>query len=460
MRFKTAHANKEQIQATIEWMKHHQIDEVECLLADITGIMRGKILPSEKFINGLQQGAIRMPEGVFSQTVTGDFVPESMVISEAGHDMLMIPDLSTLSKIPWYENDQSAQVICDALDMQGRDITYAPRSVLKNILALYHQQGWKPVVAPELEFYLVKRNIDPDLPLETPEGLSGRSEAGRQAYGIEAANDYDPVIEDIYHYSEDCNIDIDAMAHEGGTAQLEMNFNHGNALNLADQVFLFKRIVRKAAFKHQIYATFMAKPHEKEPGSSMHIHQSIIDIETQTNIFSTPKGRDSAALKSYIAGLQRYVGRCMPLFAANANSYRRIKPYTDAPINVHWGHDNRTVGLRVPMSDAHSRRVENRIPGADCNPYLAMAGTLACGYIGLTQKLRPSREITGDAYRLTFNLPRSQHEALYKLAHCKPLKQILGEDFIRLLIEVKNYEYDLFNRVISSWEREYLLLNV
>ncbi|MEM7071969.1 MAG: glutamine synthetase family protein, partial [Pseudomonadota bacterium] len=289
---------------------------------------------------------------------------------------------------------------------------------------------------------------------------TGRREAGRQAYGIEAANDHDPVIEDIYRYAESCGIDIDTVAHEGGAAQIEMNFNHGDAIQLADQVFLFKRLVRKAAQNHNIFATFMAKPHQNQPGSAMHIHQSILHANLGHNIFVTGRNHDSAALKYYIAGLQRYIGACMPLFAAGANSYRRITPYSDAPINTHWGRDNRTAGLRVPHSEPQARRIENRVPGADCNPYLAMAGTLACGLLGLTQRLRPSHEITGDAYRLAFSLPRSQHEALSKLSHSKALKQILGEDFTKLLIEVKAFEHDLFNRVISSWERENLLLNV
>ncbi len=450
----------EDFEQASQWLKTYKIDEVECLVPDMTGIMRGKILPAEKFMNGLQNGDIRMPEVVFSQTVTGDFVPDDTIISDTNRDMLIVPDLATLTIVPWYDSNPTAQVICDGADMDGKLIEYAPRSVLKHILEQYSKHHWQPIVAPELEFYLIQKNLDPDLPLETPTGLSGRKEAGRQAYGIDAANDYDPVIDDIYRYSEACGIDIDAVAHEAGAAQLEMNFDHGNPLDLADQVFIFKRLVRKAALKHNMYATFMSRPHKNEPGSSMHIHQSILDANTKVNIFSTAKGKDSVALKAYIAGLQRYTSPCMPLFAANVNSYRRITPYSDAPINTHWGHDNRTVGLRVPHSTAQARRVENRVPGADCNPYLAMAGTLACGYLGMTQKLRPSHPITGDAYRLAFSLPRSQHEALSKLNHTKPLKQLLGEDFVRLLAQVKAYEYDLFNRVISSWEREYLLLNV
>jgi glutamine synthetase len=306
----------------------------------------------------------------------------------------------------------------------------------------------------------VKKNLDADYPLEPPIGLSGRQEAGRQAYGIEAANEFDPIVEDIYEFCDMSDIDVDTMAHESGAAQMEINFNHGDALELADQVFLFKRTVRQAAMRHGIYATFMAKPHQYQPGSSMHIHQSVIDIENGRNIFVTPTGRDSKKLLNYLGGLQKYIPAAMPLMAPNVNSYRRIAPYSDAPINVHWGVDNRTVGLRVPVSRPESRRVENRIAGADANPYLAIAATLACGLIGLKERLPARRAIEGDAYKLAFSLPRHIFDGLDRFTHAKPLIRLLGEDFVQLFTEVRYQEYDSYQQVISSWERENLLLNV
>lgn len=440
-----------------QWINDHKIEEVECVLSDMSGIMRGKILPSYKFLRERQ--GLRIPEAIFQQAVTGDFVKESEVIDDTNRDVNMLPIANTIRRVPWYD-DPTAQVICDAQYIDGQEVTFAPRYILKRVLELYRQKGWKPIIAPELEFYFVQKNIDPDLPLQTPVGISGRQEAGRQAYGIEAANEFDRVIDLIYDYSEAMEIDVDTMAHEAGVAQMEINFNHGDPLELADQTFLFKRLVRKAAIKHDMYATFMAKPYKYEPGSAMHIHQSVIDIKSGKNIFATSTGKDSLWLKLYIGGLQKYISACMPLFASNVNSYRRISPYSDAPINVHWGHDNRTAGLRIPHSDGVARRLENRVPGADANPYLAIAGTLACGYLGMTEAIEAQREVQGDAYRLAFSLPKSLQEALSKLHHCRPLKEILGESFVKLFIEVKNFEYDLFNQVVSSWERENLLLNV
>ena len=170
-------------------------------------------------------------------------------------------------------------------------------------------------------------------------------------------------------------VDVDTLTHEGGSAQMEMNFNHGDALELADQALLFKRGVREAALRHNVYATFMAKPMQGEPGSSMHIHQSVVGNKSGRNLFATKAGKDTKLFLSHIAGLQRYLPAAMPLLAPNVNSYRRLIPESDAPINTHWGTDNRTVGFRVPISPASGRRVENRVAGADANPYLCLLYT-------------------------------------------------------------------------------------
>ena len=241
---------------------------------------------------------------------------------------------------------------------------------------------------------------------------------------------------------------------------MEINLLHGNPLDLADQAFLFKRTAREAALRHKMYATFMAKPHAKEPGSAMHIHQSIVDTKTRKNIFSSADGTPTPLFFSHIAGLQKYLPAAMSLFAPNVNSYRRISRFQLAPINVQWGYDNRTAGLRVPSSDPEARRVENRLAGADANPYLAIAASLACGYLGMIEGLQPSEPISGSAHDLPFSLPRSLDEAIRELRGCEPLVRILGEPFISAYTIVKEAEYEVFLQVISSWEREHLLLNV
>jgi glutamine synthetase len=317
------------------------------------------------------------------------------------------------------------------------------------------------VVAPELEFFLTKVNEDPDYPLVPPIGRSRRQETARQSFGIDAVNEFDPIFEDVYDWCEAQEIDIDTLLHEAGAAQMEINFNHGDALELADQAFLFKRTLRQAALKHGIYATFMAKPMEAEPGSSMHIHLSLYDVEGGQNLFAAPDGVGHTPLfLNFVGGLQEYLPAAMPLMAPNVNSYRRLRRHSTAPINVHWGLENRTVGLRVPASRPEAKRVENRLAGADANPYLAIAASLACGWLGITRALEPTEPIKGSAYRLAQTLPQQMPEAMRKLKHSPALKECLGEDFVEVLLAVKAAEHDAYQRVISSWEREHLLLNV
>ena len=441
-----------------KWLNERRITEVECLVPDMSGIARGKILPSSKFVRSQVDNSLRLPESIFTQTVTGEFV-DSDVTDPVEPDVILRPDPTTLSIVPWY-TEPTAQVVCDAFDRKGKPVPIAPRQVLRQVIDLYAARGWKALVAPELEFYLVAKNVDPDYPLQPPIGRSGRPETGRQSYGIDAVNEFDPIFEDIYKYCDVQGLDVDTLIHEGGTAQVEINFNHSEPLTMADQAFLFKRTVRQAALKHDMYATFMAKPHENEPGSSMHIHQSVMDMKTGKNIFASKDGAQSKLFLNHIGGLQRYLAAALSLCAPNVNSYRRLVPESDAPTNVHWAVDNRTVSLRVPSSDASNTRVENRVPGADANPYLAFAASLACGYLGMIERIKPSEPVTGSAYRYAHTLPISLDESLDKLNYTKALKQVLGEKFCEAYNDVKYEEMQNYRRVISSWEREYLLLNV
>jgi glutamine synthetase len=446
-----------------QWLRAREITEVECLVADLNGIARGKILPAAKFIRSLADDTLRLPEVVFVQTVTGEYPEVDGVTDPALRDVRMRPDPSSLRLVPWYQ-EPTAQVISDCHHHDGSPVTITSRHVLRRVLEAYHERGWQPVVAPELEFFLTKINEDPDYPLEPPIGRSRRPESARQSYGIEAVNEFDPIFEDVYDWCEAQAIDIDTLTHEAGAAQMEINFNHGDALELADQAFLFKRTLRQAALKHGIYATFMAKPMAAEPGSSMHIHQSVVDRATGRNLFAgeatDEDGGYSPLFLNHIAGMQKYLPAAMPLLAPNVNSYRRLRRHSDAPINLHWGWENRTVGLRVPDSSSAARRVENRVAGADANPYLAIAASLACGLLGMVDQMEPGKPIEGSAYRRAQTLPRHITVALDLLRRARPLRQLLGEEFVEALVMVKETEHEAYQRVISSWEREHLLLNV
>src|SRR3974390_2326897 len=439
-----------------QFCKDHGISEVEAIIPDMAGVARGKVVPAEKYI---EEEGMRLPESIFLQTVTGEYPEDESAISPSEIDIVLKADSRTIRVVPWAA-EPTAQVIHDCYYGDGRPVTMSPRYVLRRTLDLYAGHGWDPVIAPELEFFLAEPNIDSDYPLKPPVGRSGRPEIGRQSYSIAAVNEFDPLFDDVYAFCEAQEIEIDTLIHEAGAAQMEINLLHGNALNLADQAFMFKRTAREAALRHKMYATFMAKPHAKEPGSAMHIHQSVVDVKTRKNIFSNPDGTPSTLFFAHIGGLQKYLPAAMALFCANVNSYRRLTRYLSAPINVHWGYDNRTAGLRVPMSDAQARRVENRVGGADANPYIAIAASLACGYLGMVEGVQPSDPIVGSAHDLPFGLPRSLDEALRELRTCEPLVKLLGEAFVEAFTIVKQAEYEVFLQVISSWEREHLLLNV
>lgn len=441
------------------WLQSNGITEIEALVPDMTGNARGKILPASKYLNG--EGT-RLPEAIFIQTVTGDWPDDDAIdnlVHPADIDLYLKPDTQTVRMVPWVE-EPTAQIIHDCFDSEGNPHPLAPRNVLKRVLALYEKDGLQPIVAPELEFYLVQKNTDADFPLQPPVGRSGRAERARQSYSIDAVNEFDPLFEEMYDFCETMELDVDTLIHESGAAQMEINFEHADPLSRADQVFLFKRTIREVAMRHDVYATFLAKPMQHEPGSSMHIHQSLIDKATGKNVFTSGNNQHSETFKHYLGGLQTYTPDAMLFYAPNVNSYRRILFGDAAPNNTHWGTDNRTAGLRIPISADEATRVEARFAGSDVNPYLAIAASLACGYLGIKNKVEPTEPVYGDARELPSNLPKTLEHSLSRLQQPNELSEILGENFVRAYSAIKHKEYETFFQVISSWEREYLLLNV
>ena len=442
-------------EAARDYIGNRRVDEVECIIGDIAGVARGKAMPATKFA---KQTSYFLPNSIFLQTITGEWA-DNPFDAFTEPDMILEPDWSTATAAPWTA-DVTLQVIHDAKDQQGNLVPFSPRNVLRRIVDLYAAQGWRPVVAPEMEFFLTARNIDPNMPVIPPMGRSGRRAAGKQAYSMSAVDEYGKVIDDIYDYAEAQGLEIDGILQEGGAGQIELNLAHGDPVRLADDVFFFKRMIREAALRHDCFATFMAKPIAGEPGSAMHVHQSIVEQESGRNLFSQLDGTPSEAFYHYIGGLQRYIPAAMALVAPYVNSYRRLSRNTAAPINIEWGHDNRTVGIRSPIAVPQSRRLENRVIGADANPYVALAMTLACGYLGLKNKIAPKPEMKSDAYLSPYALPRTLGEALDWLRRESDLHEVLGREFITIYTEIKELEFEEFMKVISPWEREHLLLHV
>lgn len=441
-----------------EWMRNHRVDEVECVTPDLAGIARGKVMPAAKFI---RESSIRLPVSTFISTITGGYPdPERNIIQyDVDSDVILSPDISTARAVPW-ANDPSIQVIHDVSDRQGSPISYAPRNVLRNVLKYYEAKNWKPVISPEMEFYLTKPNTDPDYPLEPPIGRSGRQSHSNQAYSLSAVDEFDRVIEHIYDYADAQLLEIDTIIQESGAAQLEINLSHGDPLQLADEVFLYKRLIKEAALQCGCYATFMAKPMQDQPGSAMHIHQSVVDATTNRNIFSRERGGATPEFKHFIGGQQKYLPEAAALVAPYVNSYRRLVPNMSAPVNLDWGHDNRSVGLRAPRATPQARRIENRLIGADANPYLAFAASLACGYLGMVNEIKPRKEVKTEVTIRGRDIPYGLLDAADALDESKDVRSILGDEFCDIYVAVKRDEHDEFMRVISPWERENLLLNV
>ncbi|RWO29710.1 glutamine synthetase family protein [Mesorhizobium sp.] len=441
------------------WLEQHGIREVECLVPDVNGVLRGKALPTAKFLKSLEDRALYLPSSAFLVCIDGRYSgsnDEGFAYQDP--DMRMVPDVATLCLAPG-AGAEKAYVFADAFHMDDRPWMASPRHVLRAVLDLYHQRGWRAVVAPELEFYLTAPNPDPDRPLIAPVGRNGRSETVQHPYDMAALEEFEPVIRRLYDYAAKAGLPLDTLIHESGTAQLEINFLHGDALPLADKVLLFKRMTRQAAQDNGMHATFMAKPIAAQAGSSMHLHMSVID-EAGNTLFAGRDDADTEMFGHFIGGLQKYIPEVMPLFAPNVNSFRRIRPNHSAPANIEWSHDNRSCGLRVPAGGRAARRVENRLPGADANPYLAMAGSLLCGYLGVEEKLSRLPEASGNTYRSKSTLPKTMEEALDRFAACSPVRDLLGEDFVQTYLRVKSVELNLFQSVVTSWERDHLLLKV
>jgi len=422
------------------WLEWRGIEDIECITPDQAGVARGKMMPSKKFTSNT---SLALPSAVFMTTISGGYPEDGngFRYPEDDGDLKMAPDLSTLSEVPW-ETDPTAQVICDLVHQDGGNVDFTPRNLLKHVLAAYAERGLKPVVAPEIEFYLVRKNPDPDYPLTPPVGRSGRPIGGGAGYSIAGVNEFDELIDDIYHFSERQGLEIDTLIHEEGAGQLEINLRHGDPVELADQVFLFKRTIREAALKHDTYATFMAKPIQGQPGSAMHIHQSILDRKTGRNIFTAEDGSETEAFFHFIGGMQKHVPNALVMMAPYVNSYRRLTQAASAPVNNKWGYDNRTTAFRVPRSDPAARRVENRIPSSDANPYLALAASLACGLIGLINKLPAEDPVLTTANEDEIDLPRGLLEAVDMFENDPELRNMLGDAFVSTYAAIKKAEFE------------------
>ncbi|BCQ70688.1 glutamine synthetase [Pseudomonas sp. Eqa60] len=428
------------------------IDEIECVTADLNGVPRGKVMTAEGFLEGRR---LQMARGVLLQCIMGGYPPARFYGSDDG-DLALNADPRQIYRLPWSETPR-ALAICDADELSGESSRLSTRGQLKQVIARYAALGLAPVVATELEFFVFAANDDPAQPFRPPVGLDGRREEGYSAFSVSSNNGLRPFFKEVYEGMAALGLPRDTFMHEMGVSQFEINLLHGDPLLLADQTFLFKHLLKEVALKHGLIVVCMAKPLAHTPGSSMHIHQSLVEMGNGRNVFSDDAGQPTAIFRHFIGGLQAGLADFTALFAPNVNSYQRLcHPYA-SPNNACWSHDNRAAGLRIPASSPVARRVENRLPGADANPYLAIAASLAAGLHGIENELEPTAAIQGE-FEVPDNLslPCTLHAALERLKRSQLARELFGNEFIEGYIASKTMELTSFFDEITPWERRVL----
>jgi glutamine synthetase len=428
------------------------IDEIECVTPDLNGVPRGKVMTAEGFLEGRR---LQLARGVLLQCIMGGYPAAKYYGSDDG-DLALIADPAQTHRLPWSEEPR-ALAICDADELDGEPSNLSTRGQLKSVIARYGRHGWSPVVATELEFFVFAPNSDPNQAFKPPVGLDGRREDGQSAFSVSSNNGLRPFFSEVYTCMAALGLPRDTFMHEMGVSQFEINLLHGDPLLLADQTFLFKHMLKEVALKHGLTVVCMAKPLAHTPGSSMHIHQSVVDSITGQNIFSDAQGNPTAAFRHFLGGQQAAMADFTALFAPNVNSYQRLCHPFASPNNACWSHDNRAAGLRIPASAPVARRVENRLPGADANPYLAIAASLSAGLYGIEQQLEPTEPIQGEfVVPDALSLPCTLHAALERLKRSPLAKELFGAEFIEGYIASKTLELTSFFNEITPWERRVL----
>lgn len=432
------------------------IDEVECVTPDLNGVPRGKVMTAEGFSEGRR---LQMARGVLLQCIMGGYPPARFYGSDDG-DLALVPDPAQLHRVPWSDQPR-ALAICDADELTGASCTLSTRGQLKSVLTRYAEYGLTPVVATELEFFVFAPNPDPLQAFVPPVGLDGRRELGHSAFSISSNNGLRPFFTEVYACMAALGLPRDTFMHEMGVSQFEINLLHGDPLLLADQTFLFKHLLKEVALKHDVIVVCMAKPLANTPGSSMHLHQSVVDAVSGRNVFSAEDGQSTPTFRHFIGGLQACMADFTALFAPNVNSYQRLFHPFASPNNACWSYDNRAAGLRIPASAPSARRVENRLPGADANPYLVIAASLAAGLYGIERGIEPTAAVQGEIQvpeELT--LPCTLQAALERLKCSHLAKELFGHEFIEGYIASKTMELTSFLDEITPWERRVLAAQI
>ncbi|HPY39416.1 MAG TPA: glutamine synthetase family protein [Thiolinea sp.] len=433
-----------------------QTPELDIFITDLNGNQRGKRVPVTSASKILKEG-FKMPRSVFGLDFWGEDVEGTNCAFEEGYSDGLCQIVSPkLVPVPWKDGDHY-QLMAMMRQLDGSNFVADPRQLLESVLQTYKAKGLTPVVAVELEFYLL------DLASEQacrPIASSLLPKTGFNApnpYALHNLDRFTPILEDIRYSCGVQEVPADSIISEFGDGQFEVNLNHvDDALLAADHAVMFKRIVRNVAYNHEHLASFMAKPYGDKIGSGMHVHFSVLDDQGK-NIFSDGTSKGSSSLLQAVAGLLQAMQGSMLMFAPHLNSWRRLRPRSCAPIAANWGYENRTVSVRIPDSPDEARRIEHRVSGADANPYLVIAAILSAALYGIEHKLAPCTASTGNTYanpRAEQALPTQWYEAIYALRTSTLMRELLGDAFVDLFTAIKEQELDKFASRITDAEYE------
>ncbi|WP_136067030.1 glutamine synthetase family protein [Modicisalibacter radicis] len=444
--------------------RHPDTESFDLLISDLNGVMRGKRIPRDNLIKAYRNG-INLPASLFALDINGNTIEETgLGLSSGDSDRVCWPIPGSLHPTPWLREGRQAQLLMTMEELDGNPFFADPRQVLRRVLDGFRTRGLTPVVALELEFYLVDRRRD-ELGLAQPPRSPGTGERATQSqlYSINELDEYADFLEEIQQAAAEQGLPLDTALKECAPGQFEINLIHCNdALRAGDSAVLLKRLIKGVALNHGFEATFMAKPYGDEAGSGAHVHISLLD-EAGNNVFADadedPLG--TPALRQGIAGMLALMPASMAIFAPNLNSYRRFQAGLYVPMAPSWGYDNRSVAVRIPSGPNAARRIEHRVAGADANPYLLLATLLASVLHGLKSELTPPPPIEGNAYeQLEPTLTNSWQRALDLFAENAVLAETLGRDFHHVFHANRLAERAETMRTVSNLEYDWYLRHV
>jgi glutamine synthetase len=423
--------------------RNPDIEAVHVVITDANGIGRGKSIARSE-LSTLYRSGRNVAGSILGLDVTGEDVEETGLVWSAGDaDKVCWPVPESLARATWQARP-TAQLLMTMHEADGTPAAADPRHVLARVVERLVADGYTPVVAAELEFYIAERD---GMGIAPARGIvSGARPVRVDSYGLDKLDDMAPLFDDLYAAARDQNLPARTLMSEYAPCQFEVTLEHrADALRAADEAVLWKRAVRGVAARHGRVATFMAKPFAALAGSGFHIHVSLAGPDGH-NLFAADDPAGTPLLRQAIGGLRVCAAESMAVFAPNANSYRRFRRLSYAPIAATWGINNRTVGFRIPAGPAVSRHLEHRLSGADANPYLAIAAVLAAMHRGVRERHDPGPAVTGNGYAQApvGELPTQWFAALDRAEHSIFLAEAFGVDFVKVFMALKRSECERF----------------